>query len=155
MSDPSPQRASVAPWHVLLALLPADAVVRRQPVSTPEVLASPAGAAIAGWEQITVELSAGASGLRHVLVVLDASGRPISAGDTVLYCNGPEIRQESLGGRLEDDGTFRGTRWRTVGVEEPGSEEDPQLLSTPSQPTPDEVEGVKALVAQVLRLATR
>jgi hypothetical protein len=120
------------PWHALLAPLPEDVIVRRQPVGSPEVLATPEGAAIAGWEQLTVELSAGLAGLRHVLVVLDATGQPISASDTALYRVGvskteqdadtpsesvlsAEFYQESIGGRFETDGTFRGTRWQTVG----------------------------------------
>ena len=70
-------------------------------------------------------------GLRHVLVVLDATGQPISASDHVLYWSKvsridqnadtvlgsalhAEFCQESIGGRFESDGTFRGTRWQTV-----------------------------------------
>jgi hypothetical protein len=34
------------PWHALLAPLPADAVPCRQPVASPEILSTPAGAAI-------------------------------------------------------------------------------------------------------------
>ena len=78
-------RAPAAPWHALLAPIPPDVIPKRQPVASPEILAEPYGAAIAGWEQLTVELSAGSAGLRHVLVVLDATGQPISASDTVLY----------------------------------------------------------------------
>ncbi|MGE3889018.1 MAG: hypothetical protein AB7H81_21520, partial [Vicinamibacterales bacterium] len=102
MSDASREPEPAAPWHVLLAPLPADAVVKRQPIGSPEILASPEGAAIAGWESLTVEMSAGARGLRHVMVTLDASGRPISAADTVLYRDDGEIRQESIGGRIEE-----------------------------------------------------
>jgi len=151
MSDASRDPAPAAPWHALLAPLPADAVVKRQPVGSPEILASPEGAAIAGWESLTVEMSAGAAGLRHVTVTLDAAGRPISAGDTVLYRDGGQVRQESIGGRIEDDGTFNGTRWRTTGVEGSEDEDEPELVSTPSAPSPDEVEGIKALVAEVMR----
>lgn len=94
-------------WHALFAPLPADAVPRRQPVGTPEVLATPTGAAIAGWDQIVIDLSAGGAGLRVVHLVLDGDGRVISASDMVLYRSpeaGPddpatvEIRQESVGG---------------------------------------------------------
>ncbi|MGE3889681.1 MAG: hypothetical protein AB7H81_24920, partial [Vicinamibacterales bacterium] len=90
-------------------------------------------------------------GLRHVMVTLDASGRPISAADTVLYRDDGEIRQESIGGRIEEAGTFNGTRWRTTGVEGSEDEDEPGLASTPSAPSPDEVEGIKALVAEVMR----
>ena len=150
------------PWHALFAPLPPEAVVRRQPVASPEILATPEGAAIAGWEQLIVELSAGAAGLRVVMVVLDATGRPISASDLVLYRSEPgagraggspsmtEVRQHSVGGRLEADGTFRGTRWLTVGVE--GVDEDePRLESTKSEPSTADVAGLTALVADLVR----
>jgi hypothetical protein len=154
--------AAARPWHALLGPLPADAIPRRRPVGSPEVLATPEGAAIAGWEQLTVELSAGAAGLRVAMVVLDATGRPISAGDSVLYRSevveggGADAGQatewvhESVGGRLELDGTFRGTRWHTVGVERPG-EEEPRLDSTRSEPSAADITGLKALVAEILR----
>ncbi len=151
MSDAPREPAPAAPWHVLLAPLPADAAVQRRPVGTPELLASPEGAAIAGWESLTVEMSAGVAGLRHVMVTLDASGLPISAGDTVVYCAGKDIRHENIGGRLESDGTFRGTRWTSVGVAPEDGDAEPELQSTPSQPSAAEVLGLKALVAEVMR----
>lgn len=155
------------PWHALLAPLPDDVIVRRQPVGTPEVLSTPEGAAIAGWEQLTIELSAGLAGLRHVLVVLDANGQPISASDHVLYWSevlktdqnadtssaralSAEFYQESIGGRFETDGTFRGTRWQTVGEDyRDGSE--PKMDSTPSEPTAGDIAGIKALVAEIIK----
>jgi hypothetical protein len=155
------------PWHALLASLPEDVVVRRQPVGSPEVLATPEGAAIAGWEQLTVELSAGTAGLRHVLVVLDATGQPISASDHVLYWSEvsktdknadtssgraphAEFYQESIGGRFETDGTFRGTRWQTVGEDyHDGSE--PKMDSTPSEPSAADIAGIRALVAEIMK----
>jgi len=166
--DPSRRSQTPSPpWHALLAPLPADAVPRRKPVAPPEVLATPEGAAIAGWEQLTIELSAGAAGLRHVLVVLDAAGQPISACDWVLYRSevpkrvdagdaaSPieyeiEVCHESVGGRIEPDGTFRGTRWRSVGIEPVGADE-PQLESTPSEPSAADAESIKGLVAEVMR----
>lgn len=154
-------------WHALLAPLPPEAAPRRQPVGPPEVMATPAGAAIAGWEQLVLELSAGAAGLRVVMVVLDDTGRPISASDMVLYrseaaggteaagaCASVEIYQESVGGRLEPDGTFRGTHWRTIGPE-PGAGEDPKWESIPSEPSAAEVAGLKALIAELLRRQPR
>ena len=160
------------PWHTLLAPLPAEATVTRRLVAPPELANDPAAAAIAGWEQLTVELSAGTVGLRHVMVVLDASGEPISAGDHVLTCRelteAPtgvaamrEDVHESIGGRLEPDGTFNGTRWRMVRIaaaDDSGSvtEEDSertQFDAQPSTPTADDVAGIKALVADILRRA--
>jgi hypothetical protein len=159
--------APAKPWHTLLAPLPDDAHVRRQPVGSPEVLATPEGAAVAGWEQLTVELSAGTAGLRHVLVVLDATGQPISASDHVLYWSEvsktdknadtssgsaphAEFYQESIGGRFETDGTFRGTRWQTVG-EDNGDGSEPKMDSTPSDPSDEDIAGIKALVAEIIK----
>ena len=147
------------PWQALLAPLPADAVPLRKPVGSPEILATPHGAAIAGWEQLTVELSAGSAGLRVVLVVLDATGGPISASDAVLYrvessrTGAPDepahMRQESIGGRIEPDGTFRGTCWRTEGPEPPDDEE-PQWESKRSEPSPSQISALMALVAEMV-----
>jgi hypothetical protein len=155
------------PWHALLAPLPENVIVRRQPVGSPEVLAMPEGAAIAGWEQLTVELSAGLAGLWHVLVVLDATGRPISASDTVLYrlevlkssghtdtpsdsLLSAEFYHESIGGRFEADGTFRGTRWQIFGKEQPDGS-DAQMKSTPSEPSEADIASLKNLVAEIMR----
>jgi hypothetical protein len=150
-------------WHALLAPLPADAMPRRQPVAPPEVLAGPNGWAIAGWEQLTLDLSAGANGLRHVLVVLDAGGVLLSANDTVLLRTGPndtpppadcdspaEIRHESIGGRFEPDGSFRGTRWLSVAFD-PGGADELEWESTPSEPSADDVAALRVLVAEVMR----
>ena len=144
----------LAPWHALLAPLPEDAVVKRRPVAPPEITSKPEGAAIAGWEQLTVELSAAGRGMRHLLVVLDAQGTPVSANDMVMYSaelgEDNAFFQENVGGRLEADGTFRGTRWRTLGVEGP-KDEEARMDASPSQPSAAEVEALKALVAEILR----
>jgi hypothetical protein len=114
-------------WHALLAPLPVDVTPRRRFVASPEVLATPAGAAIAGWEQLSIDLSAGAAGLRHVLVVLDGTGQPINASDAVLYraaltTTGDteagatiQYEHESIGGRLEPDGPS----WERTGAASP------------------------------------
>ena len=145
-----------APWHALLAPVPPDAVPTRKPVGTPEVLASPEGAAIAGWEQVALELSAGRAGLRSVLVVLDATARPIAASDHVLFWSpgdaptGPaQVRQESIGGRLEADGSFAGTCWLVTGPE-PEDDEPPQWDSTHRPPTAAEVAALLQLVTDLL-----
>lgn len=154
-----------APWQLLLAPFPAEAAARRRPMGSPEVLARPEGAAIAGWEQLVVELSAGVAGLRVAMVVLDATGQPISASDMVLYrteiASGGEAAgtpsviefyHESIGGRLEPDGTFLGTRWRSVRVEG-ADEETLEAESTSSEPSAADVAGITALVAEILRRA--
>jgi len=144
----------LAPWHALLAPLPDEAVVKRRPVAPPEITGKPEGAAIAGWEQLTVELSAAGRGMRHLLVVLDAQGTPISANDMVMYSaelgRNHVFFQENVGGRLEADGTFRGTRWRTLGLDSPRDEEA-KLDSSPSPPTEAEAQALKGLVAQIVK----
>ena len=155
-SNPPPNTG--LPWHKLLAPLPADAVPRRSPVAPPEVLAMPEGAAIAGWENLTVDLSAGAAGLRVVLVLLDETGRALSASDLVLYRSEGmeggeavvETRQESLGGRLEEDGTFRGTRWQSLHVETAGGREIRKEL-TPAEPRDEDVVALKGLVEEMMK----
>ncbi len=146
-------------WHALLAPLPADAAPIRRPVAPPEVLSTLAGSSIAGWEQIVVHLSDPNRGLRIVVVVVDASGMPVSASDGIfLRIDGdpPEVRHESLGGRFEPDGRFLGTHWLSVGPD-PGDDvgAPPPLHSTPSAPTPDQVAGLRALVADLLRRQPR
>jgi hypothetical protein len=153
MSDQSsdPVRPS---WHALLAPLPPEAVPERKPVGSPEQLASPAGSPIAGWEQLSVNLSAGGAGLRAVLVVLDATGTLLSASDAVLYRAGHDgratILQLSVGGRFEPDGSFHGTRWHSVAFER-GGHEEPEWESTPSSPSEEDVEALRAVVSDVLR----
>ena len=116
-------------------------------------------APIAGWHQVTCEMSAGEAGLRHVMVVLDATGRPISAGDHVLTCRPVEgdstltrFEHESIGGRLEEDGTFNGTHWLMVYVRPSDSdaEEGEPTESYSRRPTAEETTALHALVASVL-----
>lgn len=163
MPDQDSDAASRPPWHALLGPLPADTVPRRQPVASAEVLAGPTGWAVAGWEQLVLDLSAGADGMRTILVVLDASGTLLSASDAVLYRTGPSggsppgdgdapamILQLSVGGRFEDDGSFHGTRWHSVAVER-GGDVEPEWESTPSEPSPDDVDGLRTVVAELIR----
>lgn len=158
-------RPSDLDWHVLLGPLPTEAVPTRQPVASPEVLASPTGGVLAGWEQIALHLSAGSAGSRSSLAVLDGSGTLLSGSDHVLYRTGldggppPEhpdapclIRQESVGGRFEPDGSFRGTRWLTE-AEDPGGVDELDWKATKSEPSPEDVEGLRRVVAELIRRA--
>lgn len=61
-----------------------------------------------------------------------------------------EYRHESIGGRLEPDGAFAGTRWRSVAVASV-DEDEPQFQSTSAPPSTAEVTGLKALVEDMLR----
>ena len=144
-------------WHALFAPLPPGAVVRCKPVLTAELASRPESAAIAGWQSVTVELSAGADGQRHVTVTLDASGTPISAGDWVLYCRGKPVQyvHENVGGRIQPDGSFLGTRWRTVAVEVPGSDEPETKETVSSEPTPEDIAGLMRMVRELLSRAGR
>ena len=145
-------------WHSLLAALPDDAAVKSKPVASPELAATTDVSAIAGWRQITCEMSAGKDGLRHVLIVLDATGRPISAGDHVLTCEPVDGKplltrfvHESVGGRLEEDGTFNGTYHRMVFERPDESDEDHEPIESHSRPpTVDEVVALKSIVASLL-----
>lgn len=142
-------------WHVLLAPLPEEAVVQKRPVLPPELEGKPGSEAIAGWQSLYVYLFAGLSGSRNLLVTLDESGRPISAGDWVVYRtrSGGEDTwiHESIGGRLEPDGRFLGTRWHTVAVGAADSEETETREQRKSEPSAEDIAALKALVAEMLR----
>ena len=145
---------NVAPWHALLGPLPADSTPRVSPVTSP-ALPALEGAATAGWVSLVLELSAGPAGLRIVQVLLDAEGRLLSGSDHVLFRFETEgepvrIRQESIGGRFESDGDFRGTVWLITGPE-PVDEEEPRWEMTPRAPAKGEVDGLRQVVAEVIR----
>lgn len=133
-------------WHALFAPLPEDVKVQRTPVG------------IDGWESLTIELSAGPAGLRHVMVTL-AKGQPVSAGDWVMFrsqsAEGTTYVHENVGGRLEPNGRFSGTRWRTVAFERAGSEEAEMREMNHLPPSPQDIEAIQALVLDLLRLASR
>ncbi len=156
MSGPPENRP---PWHTLLAPLPPDAVPVRKPIGSVEV-PGPAHSAIAGWQNLSLNLSAGTFGLRHLLIVLDETGRPIAASDHVFIHwenpsdpSGPwQMRQESIGGRLEEDGRFLGTCWTVTGPE-PREDEPPAWQSTPRPPTDEEAAALKGLVAEIVARA--
>ena len=147
-----------APWLSLFAPLPPDARPRRQPVGSPLIATAP-DSPIAGWESLLLDLSDPPFGSRIVLVTLDASSRPISASDHVVLrdVDGPwadplvrvHMRQSSLGGRIEDDGSFRGTYWAIEGPE-PEDEELPQWQQSQRAPTEEEVAKLLALVRDII-----
>ena len=98
------------------------------------------------------------TGSRTILVVIDGDGRPISASDGVLFrielpLGAARFEMESVGGRLEPDGRFLGTRWRTVSIQHREEEDATQLESTPSVPSDADVAAIKALVDEIVRRA--
>ena len=71
--------------------------------------------------------------------------------DAVLYRTPAGIvHQESVGGRFEADGSFRGTRWHSMAVEREG-DDAPQWDSTRKVPSPGDVEALRGLVADLVR----
>jgi len=150
--------AELPAWMVLLSPLPPDAVPERKFVATAEQIANGTDGPIAGWENLTVHLSLPGVGLRHVLIVLDGAGRVIAGGDHVMVAR-EEMRDgveytisdhENIGGRFEEDGSFRGTRWKTHTAGPADSDEPGATESTPSTPTDEEVAALRRVVADVM-----
>lgn len=151
-------------WLALLAALPDDAIPERKPVASPELIASGQADAIAGWDSITVQLSALEFGLRHLQLTVNADGRLLSAGEHVLLMR-KERRgdlivticdQDSIGGRYADDGSFHGTRWKTHTEQgDAQADDEPDITSTPSEPSHDDIRALNVLVAEILRRAPK
>jgi hypothetical protein len=149
-------------WLALFAPLPDDAVVERKPVASPELVASGKADPIAGWDSISVHLS-DVPGLRHVLITLDANDQLLTASDMVLFQRTePRGRdqltiydQENVGGRFEEDGSFRGTRWVTHTEQIGDDHEHAHTTSLPSPPSPADVAALRELVEAVLKRAPK
>jgi len=84
-------------------------------------------------------------------VTLDETGHAIAASDHVLVQEGELCKHESVGGRLERDGRFLGTRWHTVTREAEGRDEGEVVEAVSSKPSDADERNLKALVAEVLR----
>ena len=149
-------------WLSLLSTLPADAVPQRKPVASAEQLAAGTAGLIAGWQSVTVNLSAPDHGLRHVLITLDEHGRLLSAGDHVMFVGVITAEghvtlsdHHSVGGRFEQDGSFRGT-YSTTRLESRGdAEESVPTASSQRPPTDEEIAALKRIVDDVLRRVSR
>lgn len=149
-------------WHTLFAPIPDGAVIERKPVASAQQMADGSAAAIAGWDSITVHLS-GETGLRHVMLTVDADGSVLAAGDTVVFDRierrgDTEVTiydHEHMGGRYERDGSFRGTYWQTR-TEQAGDAVEPAVTqSTPFPPTAEQIAALNRLVAEILRRAPK
>jgi hypothetical protein len=145
------------PWHALLAPLPPAATPTRRRIG-PEVSAPDAPeSAIAGWSELVLDLSTGPTGSRVIQVVLDPADRPLAASDMVYFRPVPadrsdsRHRQESIGGRFEEDGSFRGTCWIGTATG-PAEDESLQWDLTPSQPVEEQVDALRRLVTLVMAL---
>ena len=147
-------------WLGLFAPLPVDVVIERKPVASPELIATGQADAIAGWDSIAVNLSAPA-GMRNVLITLDAADRLLAAGDNVLFQRSEQrgrdtvtiYDQESVGGRFEQDGSFRGTRWVTRTEQIGDDHEHAHTTQLPSPPSAADVAALRVLVDAVLKRA--
>ena len=153
--------ATIPTWLALFAPLPDHAVVERKPVASPELVASGKADAIAGWESLTVNLSDPVAGMRHVLITLDANGTLLSGGDMVLFQREEQrgrdlvtiYDQENVGGRFEEDGSFRGTRWITHTEQIGDDDENAHTTSLPSPPSEQDVASLRAIIDAVIRRA--
>ena len=150
-------------WLALLAPIPADVVPERKPVASAEQIAQGTAGPIAGWENVSVNLSDPDVGLRHLQLTLDASGTLIAAGDHVMLIrettpDGSEVtlsEHESIGGRYEADGSFNGTRWHNRLITTPGSDDDPEHHATSSIPPTEDAAALRALAGETLSRVNR
>jgi hypothetical protein len=150
-------------WLSLFAPLPDVAVVVRKPVASAEQIARGTAGPIAGWQSVAVNLSEPDHGLRHVQVTLDADGRLLSGSDHVMFVrdtwpDGGEARltdHESVGGRFEEDGSFRGTHWLTTLENSADGETSITRQAVHRPPTAGEIASLRLIIDDVLRRATR
>ena len=149
-------------WLNLLVPLPPGVKPQRKPVASAEQLAQDTAGPIAGWQSITVNLAEPAYGLRHVQITLDEHGSLLSGSDHVMFVReiSPEgeaitTDHESVGGRFEPDGSFRGTYWKTTLENNPDSEGDSSITRSAEkrEPSMDEVAALRRIIGEVLSRA--
>ena len=145
-------------WLSLLSPLPPDAMAQRKPVASAAQLQDGTAGPIAGWQSVTVNLSEPEYGLRHVQITLDAQGTLLAASDHVMFVREttPDgeatiTDHESIGGRFEHDGSFRGTYWNSR-LESRGVNDEDSVTTGASNrpPTEDEIVTLSRLVEGVL-----
>lgn len=106
---------------------------------------------MAGWYSLVLDLSVPCEGGRVIMATLD--GTTLLSGSDMVYRTTEAANiMESLGGRFEPDGSFRGTHWDCV--TEPGLEERTEPGSfTPREPTPGEAQALRVLLDELCRRA--
>jgi len=122
-------------------------------------LANHSAGPIAGWQSVTVHLSEPAYGLRHVLITLDENGDLLAGGDHVMFVrdttpDGLEATltdHESIGGRFEKDGSFRGTHWKTTLVSSADDEESTTRSAEHRPPTGPEISALRRIIDDLLK----
>ena len=147
-------------WLALLGPLPSDVKPESKPVASAEQLATGTAGPIAGWQSVSVNLSEPVYGLRHVLITLDEQGQLLSGSDHVMFVrettpDGTEAtltEHESVGGRFEPDGSFRGTYWKTTLDSPPGGHEDASITRNAENrdPSVDEIAALRRVIEDVL-----
>ena len=105
-------------WLALLSPIPDHAVPARKPVASAEQIANGTAGPIAGWQNVSINLSEPAFGLRYVHVTLDATGALLAASDHVMF-----VRQTTPNGEvatLTDHESIGGASSRTDRFAAPG-----------------------------------
>lgn len=151
-------------WLALLGPLPSDARPGRKPVASAEQLATGTAGPIAGWQSVTVNLSEPDHGLRHVQITLDEHGQLLSGSDHVMFVrettpDGGEATltdHESVGGRFEQDGSFRGTYWKMTLESKPGGDDGESVTRRAENraPSAEEIAALRRIIADVLARPT-
>ena len=147
-------------WLGLFAPLPAGVKPGRKPVASAEQIEQGTAGPIAGWQSISVNLSEPDHGLRHVLITLDENGQLLSGGDHVMFVRetaphddsiATVTDHESVGGRFESDGSFRGTYWKTT-LESAPDDEDSSIARSAEKraPSDDEIAALRRIITDVL-----
>lgn len=145
-------------WLSLLSPLPDGVRVERTPVASAQQIESGTAGPIAGWINVSVNLSEPDYGLRHVQITLDEHGELLTAGDHVMFVREttPDgltaivTDHESIGGRYEKDGSFRGTCWKTRLRSAPGSDDSETVSAEQSAPTGEQIATLTRIVRDVL-----
>jgi hypothetical protein len=145
-------------WLSLLSPLPPETTAQRQPVASEAQLEEGTAGPIAGWQSVTVNFSEPEYGLRHVQITLDEHGKLLAASDHVMFVrettpdgDATITDHESIGGRFEHDGSFRGTRWNSR-LESRGVNDEDLVTTGASRrlPTENEIVTLRRIVEDVL-----